>query len=406
MRWARWSLTIQLLLLVGSVLLLTTTLVLLLAIVQARFVIQDDVTGRNAVLTDAASQLLAASLVSGDRVGVERTLNVVVRDEGLTRASVLDAAGTLVATTGVAAPEDPADFAQDLAFARTALHDNQRRSRSSEEHFDLAVPITGDGRTLGIVVGESDFEVAADKVDAVIPRMIGASLLVALLGGLLVWLIARYFSRPLRALAETATAIGQGQLDVPLPIRRGGEIGTLATAFQQMVVDLRAARAAVLEHQSTLETRVADRTTDLERTLAELQAALSAREQLSTAVRTLSSPVVPVLEGILVMPLIGVVDTARAAVLLDSLLTAIVQHRASMVIMDVTGVPLIDTQVAQVLLHAIDGARLLGAQMVLVGVRPELAQTIVGLGVNLRHVVTHADLQSAVSSAMRSRSTS
>src|SRR6266496_384389 len=207
MRWVRWSLATQLLLLVGSVLVLTTTLVLVLAIVQARFIIQDDVTGRNAVLTDAASQLLAAPLATGDRAGVERTLSVVVRDEGLARASVLDAAGTLVASTGEAAPGDPADFAQDLDFARAALHDSQRRSRSTEEHFDLAVPITQDGRTLGIVVGESDFEAAADKVDAAIPQMVATSLLIALLGGVLVWLIARYFARPVRELALTASAI-------------------------------------------------------------------------------------------------------------------------------------------------------------------------------------------------------
>ena len=405
MPFTRWSLATQLLILVGSVLLLTMTLVLLLAIVQARFVIQDEVTGRNAVLTDAASQLLTVPLASGDRAGVARTLTLVVRDEGLARASVLDAAGTLVASAGEAAPEDPADLAQDLAFARITLRDSQRRSRSTEEHFDLAVPITRDGRTLGVVVGESDFEVAADKVDAVIPQMIAASLLVALLGGLLVWLIARYFARPMRDLALAATVVGQGQLDAPLPIRGGGEIGALAVAFQQMVANLRIARADVLEQQNTLEARVTERTTDLEHALTELHASLGAREQLSTTVRALASPVIPVLEGILVMPLIGVIDSERATLLLIALLKAIEQQRAHMVILDMTGVPLIDTQVARALLQAIDGARLLGAQTVLVGVRPELAQTIVGLGVNLGHVVTRADLQSAVSYAMQTART-
>src|SRR5260221_14793371 len=129
MPFTRWSLATQLLLLVGSVLLLTMTLVLLLAIVQARFVIQDEVTSHNAVLTDAASQLLVAPLGSDDRAGITRTLTLVVRDEGLARATVLDATGTLVASAGAAAPEDPADFAVDLAFARTALRDSQRRSR-------------------------------------------------------------------------------------------------------------------------------------------------------------------------------------------------------------------------------------------------------------------------------------
>src|SRR5262245_36920718 len=124
MRLARLSLATQLLLLVGSVLLLAMALVLTLAIVQARFIIQDDVTGRNAVLTDAVGQLVAAPLATGDRAGIEQTLSVVVREEGLARASVLDAAGTVVVSTGAAAPENPADFAQDLDFARSALRDN------------------------------------------------------------------------------------------------------------------------------------------------------------------------------------------------------------------------------------------------------------------------------------------
>ena len=403
MPFTRWSLATQLLLLVGSVLLLTMMLGLVFAIVQSRSVVEDVVTEHNAVLTEAASQLLVAPLVNDDRAGVTQTLTLVVRDEGLTRASVLDAAGALIASAGEAAPENPADFAEDLAFARTALRDSQRRSRSTEEHFDLVVPITRDGRTLGVVVGESDFEAAADKVDAVIPQIIAASLVVALLGGLLVWLIARSFARPVRDLALAATLVGQGHLDASLPIRQGGEIGALAAAFGQMVANLRIARADLLEYQNSLEARVTERTTDLERALTELHTSLGAREQLSTTVRALASPVVPVLEGILVMPLIGMIDSERAALLLNALLRAIDQHRAHMVIMDVTGVPLIDTQVAHVLLQAIDAARLLGAQTIVVGIRPELAQTIVGLGVNLAQVVTRADLQSAVSYAMSQR---
>jgi rsbT co-antagonist protein RsbR len=115
----------------------------------------------------------------------------------------------------------------------------------------------------------------------------------------------------------------------------------------------------------------------------------------------LSSPVVPLLEGILVMPLVGVIDTERAALLLSTLLTATERHRASMVIVDVTGVPIVDTQVARVLLEAASAIRLLGAQTVLVGLRPELAQTIVGLGLDLTSLVTRADLQSAVSYALQ-----
>src|SRR5205085_915907 len=92
-----------------------------------------------------------------------------------------------------------------------------------------------------------------------------------------------------------------------------------------------------------------------------------------------------------------------AHLLISSLLQAIEQHRADFVIMDVTGVPIVDTQVATALLQAADAARLLGAQTILVGLRPELAQTIVGLGLDLSALATQADLRSGVVYAIRQR---
>jgi rsbT co-antagonist protein RsbR len=114
----------------------------------------------------------------------------------------------------------------------------------------------------------------------------------------------------------------------------------------------------------------------------------------------MSSPVVPVLEGILVTPLIGVIDSNRAELLVRSLLEAIEQYHASMVIMDVTGVPIVDTQTARVLLDAANAARMLGAQTILVGLRPELAHTIVGLELDLSGLTTRTDLQSGISHAI------
>ena len=111
----------------------------------------------------------------------------------------------------------------------------------------------------------------------------------------------------------------------------------------------------------------------------------------------------PVLEGILVMPLVGAITGERANLLISSLLHAIEQHRADFVIMDVTGVPIVDTQVAKALLQAADAARLLGTQTILAGLRPELAQTIVGLGLDLSALVAQADLRSGVVYAMRQR---
>jgi rsbT co-antagonist protein RsbR len=134
-----------------------------------------------------------------------------------------------------------------------------------------------------------------------------------------------------------------------------------------------------------------------------LREAVTVREQLSATVRELASPIVPVLDGILVMPLVGEIDSQRAAMLTETLLGGIERHHASVVILDVTGVPLIDTQVAQTLLDAARAVKLLGTQTILVGLRPELAQTIVGLGLDLTGLITQADLQSGVSYAIAQR---
>jgi anti-anti-sigma regulatory factor/HAMP domain-containing protein len=223
----------------------------------------------------------------------------------------------------------------------------------------------------------------------------------AVLAVMLGLFVATRVARPITALAQTATRITDGALDQRVVVARRDEIGLLATAFNRMTARLQ-------QTLEGLEQRVAERTAELERAnadaqgaLAELRESVRERELLSATVRELASPVMPVLEGILVMPLIGAIDSKRATLLMDSLLGAIERHRARIVIMDVTGVPLVDTQVAQTLMHAADAARLLGAKTILVGVRPELAQTIVGLGLDLRGLVTCADLQSGVGYALR-----
>jgi rsbT co-antagonist protein RsbR len=212
-------------------------------------------------------------------------------------------------------------------------------------------------------------------------------------------LLQRRIVRPVKGVAAAAHDVAQGQLDQTLAVTGDAEIGDLQRTFNQMVQNLRSSRAIVAEQQRVLT----EQTADLERTLSELRESTTAQEQLSVAVRSVASPVVPVLEGILVMPLIGVIDTERASLLMQSLLTSIEQRRAQTVIIDVTGVPLIDTQVARTLLQVGTAVHLLGAQTVLVGLRPEVAQTLVGLGIDLAQIVTRADLQSGVSYALGRR---
>lgn len=118
--------------------------------------------------------------------------------------------------------------------------------------------------------------------------------------------------------------------------------------------------------------------------------------QLASLVRGLSLPVIPVLDGVLALPLVGDFDAERGDQLTDVLLQAIERQHAHTVLIDITGVPLIDTNGAAQLLRTVDAARLLGARCVLVGVRPEIAQSIVALGIDLVDLPTAATLQQAV----------
>ncbi|CAG4890312.1 STAS domain-containing protein [Paraburkholderia gardini] len=115
----------------------------------------------------------------------------------------------------------------------------------------------------------------------------------------------------------------------------------------------------------------------------------------------LSTPVVQLWEGIVALPLIGTLDSARTQVVMESLLQKIVDTGAAIAIIDITGVPTVDTLVAQHLLRTVAAARLMGADCIISGIRPQIAQTIVHLGVNLSNVVTKATLADAFVIALK-----
>lgn len=115
----------------------------------------------------------------------------------------------------------------------------------------------------------------------------------------------------------------------------------------------------------------------------------------------LSTPVVKLWEGILALPIIGTLDSARTQVVMESLLQAIVHSNSKVAIIDITGVPTVDTVVAQHLLKTVTAARLMGADCIISGVRPQIAQTIVHLGISLADITTKATLSAAFSVALQ-----
>jgi len=120
----------------------------------------------------------------------------------------------------------------------------------------------------------------------------------------------------------------------------------------------------------------------------------------------LSTPVVELWTGILALPLIGTLDSSRTQVVMQNLLEAIVAREADLAIIDITGVPTVDTLVAQHLLKTVAAARLMGADCIISGIRPQIAQTIIHLGVDLGAVITKATLADAFRLALKKKNLS
>lgn len=157
------------------------------------------------------------------------------------------------------------------------------------------------------------------------------------------------------------------------------------------------------EMNAALESRVTERTAALRQMVEEQRAmssrlaeSLQAQQQLNQMFMAVATPVIPVSDETLVIPLIGNFDDGRAHTLLTTALQALDERQARVLILDVTGVATVDTQVAGVLLQVARAARLMGAETILAGIRPELAQTLVSLGADLGNLRTAASLQTAL----------
>jgi anti-anti-sigma factor len=168
---------------------------------------------------------------------------------------------------------------------------------------------------------------------------------------------------------------------VPLRDRSGAVVGILV-----MYEDITARKREEQEHSRLTEELI--------------------RAQAATLAE-LSTPLIPISDTTVVMPLIGTIDARRAQQVIEGLLSGIATTRTEVAILDITGVPVVDTQVANALLQAAQAVKLLGARVVLTGIRPEVAQTLVGLGVDLSGIVTRSTLQSGIDFALgRVKSTS
>jgi rsbT co-antagonist protein RsbR len=153
-------------------------------------------------------------------------------------------------------------------------------------------------------------------------------------------------------------------------------------------------------NKASYEAYVQVREEQLNQRESEFESMQTEFEQISAAVRELSAPIAPIHDNILVLPLVGSIDTARAQSITEDLLEEIVSRQSDIVIMDITGVPVVDTNIANYLLQTIRAVSLLGAEVILVGISAEVAQTIVGLELDLRQLTIRANLQDGIEYAL------
>jgi rsbT co-antagonist protein RsbR len=194
-------------------------------------------------------------------------------------------------------------------------------------------------------------------------------------------------SRAEAGFSPSETAMFVFSLKQPLMERLSQEYGDDAQALIALVWEM----TTVLDRLGLLTTEESQKSRE----------AVIARQQRELI--ELSTPVVKLWDGVVAVPLIGTLDSERTQIVMESLLERIVETNSTMAIIDITGVPTVDTLVAQHLLKTVAAARLMGADCVISGIRPQIAQTIVHLGLTLSEVTTKATMADAIAHALDAR---
>jgi rsbT co-antagonist protein RsbR len=235
-----------------------------------------------------------------------------------------------------------------------------------------------------------------DELGIRLVLLLAATGLIALLVAAGVSLVLpRRFLRPIERLQAAAQSVAHGDLAARVDWELDDELGRLAGNFNAMTSALAQQREGLVQLEVVQAAHI-----EAEKARAELAEQLEMIEAQRAVIQQMSVPILPLNATTLVMPLVGALDTTRLQVMQEQALQAIERSTARYLILDITGVPILDTQVAHGLLNIVVAARLLGAKVVLVGIRPEVAQTVVGLGIRLEEVVTRASLQGGIAYAL------
>lgn len=212
---------------------------------------------------------------------------------------------------------------------------------------------------------------------------------------------SNYFTDPAKARDGYQHVFASGFVtDYPLTIRHrdGHLIDVLynASVYRDPTGNVAGVFAAArdITAQKQAEAKVA-------KTNQALQNEVEERRRAEKAILELSTPVLQLREGLLILPIIGILDSQRARQLTEQLLKSIRDNRAKVAVVDITGVPAVDSKVANHLLQTAEAARLMGATVILTGLSPEVAQSLVSIGVDLGRLITAGDLQGGIVEADR-----
>lgn len=208
--------------------------------------------------------------------------------------------------------------------------------------------------------------------------------------------LIRLVASPLKTLQAATLAVAAGDRSQRVGVTNQNELGDLAAAFNTMVAQV--AEQERLQEQQLAVATAARREAEAAR--AEIGAQLETIEQQRSVIQEMTVPILPLSSTAIVLPLIGALDSRRLVALEERALQAVQQGKIRHLIIDITGVPVVDSQVAQGLINVVQAARLLGAKALLVGVRPEVAQALVTLGIDLNQVTTCGTLQEGIAQAV------
>jgi anti-anti-sigma regulatory factor/HAMP domain-containing protein len=255
-------------------------------------------------------------------------------------------------------------------------------------------------------IDEADWVLVAEmcKEEALAPLTkltLTAMILVAILliaGSIVSMLLSGMITEPILKLSKGVEEMRRGNRDQRVGTDAEDEVGDLSRSFDEMICEIKRSKMELEESNVSLESQVEERTKKLVKSEEYLKELV---DKLRISQESLSAPVVTVWDGILALPLIGMIDECRIATIMETLLTEITRTQSNVVILDVTGVHEIDTYVTGQLIKIVRAAQLLGATCIITGVRPESAHTLVDLGVDTSELVTRRTLQEGLQYALK-----